>query len=155
MLIVEDILPRIDEIKVSVTSTFGSILKMDSTKRVVRKLAGKSSATEAWATNVVTELGQVLVCVLTASEGVGLAPMAEGLTKRYSDAGVSPPKLLYVDRDCCQGRAGKVKDLFKHWPDLVIRLDIWHFMRRLAVGCTTEAHPLYGVFLGQLLECIF
>lgn len=128
---------------------------MDSTKKVVRKLAGKSSGTAAWATNVANELGQVLVCVLTASEGFGLGPMAEGLMKRYSDAGVSPPKLLYVDRDCCEGRAGKVNDLFRHWTDLPIRLDIWHFMRRLAVGCTTEAHPLYGVFLGRLSECIF
>ena len=152
---VQDILPRIDEIKASVTSTFGSILKMDSTKKVVRKLAGNSSGTAAWATNVANELGQVLVCVLTASEGVGLGPMAEGLMKRYSDASVSPPKLLYVDRDCCEGRAGKVKDLFSHWPDLLIRLDIWHFMRRFAVGCTTEAHPLYGVFLGRLSQCIF
>lgn len=82
---VQDILPRIEEIKASVTSTFGSILKMDSTKKVVKKLAGKSTGTAAWATNVANELGQVLVC----SEGVGLGPMAEGLTKRYSNAGVS------------------------------------------------------------------
>ena len=86
---VQDILPRIEEIKASVTSTFGSILKMDSTKKVVKKLAGKSTGTAAWATNVANELGQVLVCVLTASEGVGLGSMAEGLTKRYSNAGVS------------------------------------------------------------------
>ena len=51
--------------------------------------------------------------------------------------------------------AVKVKDLFRQWVDLPIRLDIWHFMRRLAVGCTTEAHPLYGVFLGRLSHCIF
>lgn len=152
---VQDILPRIEEIKASVTSTFGSILKMDSTKKVVKKLAGKSSGTAAWATNVANEIGQVLVCVLTASEGVGLGPMAEGLVKRYTDTGVSPPKLLYVDRDCCEGGAMKVKDLFRQWVDLPICLDIWHFMRRFAVGCTTEAHPLYGVFLGRLSQCIF
>ena len=28
-------------------------------------------------------------------------------------------------------------------------------MRRIAIGCTTEAHPLYGVFLGWLSQCIF
>ena len=38
--------------------------------------------------------------VLTASEGVGLQPMAAGLMKRYLDAGVPPPKVLYVDCDC-------------------------------------------------------
>ena len=152
---VQDILSRIDETKASVTSTFGSIIKMDSTKKVVKKLAGHSSGTAAWATNVANELGQVLMCVLTASEGVGLKPMAEGLMKRYTDAGVSPPKLLYVDRDCCEGGAVKVKDLFSQWVNLPIGLDIWHFMRRFAAGCTTEAHPLYGVFLGRLSQCIF
>lgn len=34
----EDILTRIDEVKASITSTFGTILKMDSTKKVVKKL---------------------------------------------------------------------------------------------------------------------
>ena len=57
-------------------------------------------------------------------------PMAEGLMQRYTSAGVSPPKLLYVDRDCCEGGAVKMKDLFKRWGDLSICLDIWHFMRR-------------------------
>ena len=92
---------------------------------------------------------------LQCSEGAGLKPMAEGLVKRYTDAGVSPPKLLYVDRDCCEGGAVKMKDLFKQCGDLFIRVDIWHFMRWIAVGCTTEAHPLYGVFLGWLSQCIF
>ena len=128
---------------------------MDSTKKVVKKLAGNSSGTAAWATNVANEFGQVLMCVLTASEGVGLGPMAVGLVKRYAGTGVPPPKLLYVDRDCCEGGAVKVKDLFGQWGDLPIHLDIWHFMRRFAVGCTTEAHPLYGVFLGRLSQCIF
>lgn len=104
---------------------------MDSTKKVVRKLAGHSTGTAAWATNVANEHGQVLMNVLTASEGAGLKPMAEGLVKRYTNAGVSPPKLLYVDRDCCEGGAVKTKDLFKQWGDLAIRLDIWHFMRRI------------------------
>lgn len=62
---------------------------MDSTKKVVKKLAGKSSGTAAWATNVANALGQVVVCVLTAIEGVRLGPMAEGLIKRYSDTGMS------------------------------------------------------------------
>ena len=39
---------------------------MDSTKKVVRKLAGNSLGTAPWATNVANELGQVLVCFLKA-----------------------------------------------------------------------------------------
>ena len=36
-----------------------------------------------------------------------------------------------------------------------MRLDIWHFMRRLARGCTSESHPLYATFMSQLSGCIF
>ncbi|XP_030854350.1 uncharacterized protein LOC100889002 [Strongylocentrotus purpuratus] len=38
---------------------------------------------------------------------------------------------------------------------MTIRLDIWHLMRRLATGCSTDSHQLYSVFLGRLSACIF
>ena len=65
--------------------------------------------------------------------------------------------LLYslILSDCSEGGAVKVKDLFSQWSELIISLDIWHYMRRFAVGCTTEFHPLYAVFLGHLSQCIF
>ena len=40
---------------------------------------------------------------LTSAEGQGLGPMVEGIVKRYT--GVSPPEVLYVDRDCRETRA--------------------------------------------------
>ena len=52
---------------------------MDSTKKIVKTLAGHSTATAAWAKNVANERGQILTSVSTASEGVGLQPMAAGL----------------------------------------------------------------------------
>ncbi|KAI9541365.1 hypothetical protein NQZ68_031021 [Dissostichus eleginoides] len=69
-----DVLTRLDEYKAMITSTFGSILKMDSTKKVTKKLAGTAFDTAAWVTNVGNEYGQVLISVLTCSEG------AEGLS---------------------------------------------------------------------------
>ncbi|CAH1226294.1 Hypp90 [Branchiostoma lanceolatum] len=54
---------------------------------------------------------------------------------RYRLAGVEPPKLLNVDRDCCNTRT---RVLFPGWDNLVIRLDVWHFMRRLSSACTRE-----------------
>ena len=45
--------------------------------------------------------------------------------------------------------------LFAEWRGLLVRLDIWHFMRRLARGCTTESHPLYGTFMAKLSSCIY
>ncbi|XP_071500121.1 uncharacterized protein [Diadema antillarum] len=146
-----DVLERIDEVKAGITSTFGRILKVDSTKKIARKLAGQATGTASWATNVGNEIGQVLMTVLTTAEGMGLDDMTAGLVRRYEAAGQPPPELLYVDRGCC----GTNSLIFKEWPDLTMRLDIWHFMRRLARGCTTENHQLYAFFLRHLSAAIF
>jgi len=94
----------------------------------------------------------VLVSILTAAEGAGLANMAAGLVNRYLQDGQAPPVILYVDSDC-SGAA--TKRLFQRWCDLHIRLDIWHFMRRLVSCCTTESHQLYRLFMSKLSACIF
>lgn len=150
-----DVLTRLDEYKARITSTFGSILKMDSTRKVTRKLAGTASDTVAWVTNVGNEHGQVLISVLTCSEG--LSRMVAGLMRRYRLAGVSPPpQLIYVDRDCCnRDVASKTAALFQEWGQLAVRLHIWHLMRRFAAGVTTESHELYPTFMRQLSHCIF
>jgi hypothetical protein len=83
--------------------------------------------------------------------------MADGLINRFSRAGVTPPVLLYTDRECCSTQEGgsKLQLLFSAWENLLVRLDIFHFMRRLAVGVTSESHPLYSVFMASLSRCIF
>ena len=103
--------------------------------------------------NVGNEFGQVLISVLTVSEGSGLRNMASGIIRRYKLAGVPPPVLMYTDRDCCGER--NVKSLFTAWDEVTVRLDAWHFMRRFAAGCTTESHPLYPKFMARLSQCIF
>ncbi|XP_030589839.1 uncharacterized protein LOC115783243 [Archocentrus centrarchus] len=152
-----DVLTRLHENKARITSTFGSILKMDSTKKVTKKLTGTASDTAAWVTNVGNEHGQVLISVLTCTEGSdGLTRMAAGLMRRYRDAGVPPPQLIYVKQDCCnRDGVSKTAALFPEWGQLVVRLDIWHLMRRFASGVTTESHQLYPTFMRQLSHCIF
>ncbi|XP_038162604.1 uncharacterized protein LOC119797556 isoform X2 [Cyprinodon tularosa] len=148
-----DVLSRLPEVKAKITSVFGSVLKMDSTKKVTKKLAGAAANTAGWCTNVANEHGQVLVSVLTAAEGHGLWPMAAGLMRRYREAGVPPPVIMYVDRDCCSQHAqrqSQVRAMFSEWNELIVRLDIWHFMRRFAAGVITEAHQLYGTFMARL-----
>ena len=71
-----------------------------------------------WATNVGNEYGQVIMSVLTTSEGHGLADMILGLCNRYHAAGVPAPRLLYVDRDCC-GSSCLAK--YFSWPFLLVR----------------------------------
>ena len=45
--------------------------------------------------------------------------------------------------------------LFSKWEELEVRMDAWHFMRRLARGCISESHPLYGTFMAKLSSCIY
>ena len=149
---IRDVLTRIDDVRAKLTSVFGTVLKMDSTKQIVRKLSGAAGGTAQWCSNVSNEYGQVLISVLTCSEGAGLSEMAEGLMTRYEAGGIQPPVLLYVDRDCCGNKMAK---MFYKWTSTILRLDVWHFMRRLACCCTTESHQLYGTFMTQLSACIF
>ena len=100
-LYLRDVLGHLDKIKAKITSTFGTVLKMDSTKKITKKLVGKATGTVSWSTNVGNEYGEVLNSVLTDSKGDGLQDMLAGLIKRYKDAGVPPPKALYVDRGFC------------------------------------------------------
>ena len=149
----QDVLQRLGEIKANITSQYGRVLKMDSTKKVARKLAGHSYGTATWATNIGNEHGQVIMSVLTASEGFGLGPMIEGIITRYRVAGVAPPEVLYVDRDCCGNTL--LRRMFEEWDEMIIRLDVWHFMRRFSVGCTTDSHQLYASFMSRLSHCMF
>ena len=99
---VKDVWNRLPELLAQATSVYGSILKIDSTKKMVKKLQGTAAGTASWVTNVGNERGQVLVSVLTDSESSAcLKPLADGLIKRYLEASQPPPLLLYTDRDCC------------------------------------------------------
>ena len=122
-----------------------------SVAQITKKLAGAAAGTAAWVTNVGNEYGQVLVSVLTAAEGDGLANMAAGLMGRYRVAGKAPPKVLYVDRDCCVTvGTSKTADMFHEWHELEVRLDVWHLMRCFARCVTTDSHQLYGLFMVRL-----
>ncbi|KAK0141506.1 hypothetical protein N1851_021392 [Merluccius polli] len=104
-----DVLGRLHLVKAKITSIFGSVLKMDSTKKV--QLLGA----QMWG----NEHGQVLVSVMTTREGQALDAMAAGLMKRYREAGEPPPKIMYVDRDCCsQHGPCRVKTMYAEWDGL-------------------------------------
>ena len=135
----QDVMSRSHILKGNITSVFGQILKIDSTKKILRKLSGDIRDTSSWLTNVGNEYGGILQCVVTSSEANdSLEKMASGILDRYSAADVPPPKAIYTDRDCCNQRGpSKIQALFQPWSNLHVRLDIWHFMRRIAVGCTS------------------
>lgn len=99
---VREVWSRLPELLAASTSVFGDVLKIDSTKKVCKKLQGAAANTASWATNVGNERGEIVISVLTESESSdALLPMVEGLMARYEKAGKTPPVLLYTDRDCC------------------------------------------------------
>ena len=69
-----DVFQRLPEIKANITSVYGLILKLDSTKKIVKKLAGYFGRTTVWATNVGNEHGHVLISILTGGEGKDQRP---------------------------------------------------------------------------------
>lgn len=99
---VREVWSRLPALLAASTSIYGSVLKIDSTKKICKKLQGAAANTASWATNVGNERGEVLISVLTESEASeSLHHMAVGLMDRYERAAVEPPILLYTDRDCC------------------------------------------------------
>ena len=99
---VRDVWERLPQLLAAATSVYGTVLKIDSTKKVCKKLQGAAAGTTSWATNVGNEQGEVVISVLTESEdSEALRRMACGLMERYKMAHQDHPRLLYTERDCC------------------------------------------------------
>ena len=92
---------------------------------------------------------QILQFVLTSTETIAdLQILADGLVERYEKAGQPPLSCMQTDCCCSQGPS-KFQQLFCRWSDLQVRLGIWHFMWRFAVGCNE-----YRTFMAQLNSCM-
>ncbi|XP_021331250.1 uncharacterized protein [Danio rerio] len=119
---------NIEDYRTQIMSTFGQVLKYDSTKKICKKLSGDGKGTAEWCTNVANEHGQILISVLTCEESLEkMRPMAEGLMERYRRADEAPPELMYVDRGCCRVHAvSSVEQLFSDWTDrgMLVRLSL-------------------------------
>ncbi|KZS02231.1 Uncharacterized protein APZ42_000804, partial [Daphnia magna] len=154
---VRDVWSRLYYLKGSMTSIYGTIIKIDSTKKITRKLQEQWANTASWCTNVGNERGEMLVSLLTTSERISnLGRMADGMMNRFSNAGQPHPMVLYTDRDCYkQEGLSKYQKLFHKWENLRVQVDCWHFMRRISKSCTNESHPLYGTFMAQVSTSIF
>jgi hypothetical protein len=102
-----------DALLAAATSTHGSILKIDSTKKICKKLQGSDANSASWTTNVGNERGEILMSVLTSSEAVSaLQSMATGLMERYKEHKEPPPQV----QDCCtKDGQSKYRVLFSGW----------------------------------------
>ena len=79
----KDVCRKLTQLNAAATFVYGQIIKIDSTKKVCRKLMGAAAGTAMWQMNVRNEKGEVLISVVMDSEVlVSLQPMADGLMRR-------------------------------------------------------------------------
>lgn len=102
-----------------------------------------------WATNVGTDYGQVSMSVLTTGEGYGPSPTIHRLIRRYKEAEV-PPLISFIMTGTAVGIIN-LEECFR----TVNTVGYLALMRRLSVGCTTDAHALYATFMSRLNQYIY
>ncbi|XP_039658215.1 uncharacterized protein LOC120560109 isoform X1 [Perca fluviatilis] len=125
---------NVQDYRNQILSTFGTVLKMDSTKKVVTKLSGGGKGSSERFTSIVNEQSQIVLFVLTCEESTEkLKPMCRGVMDRFRLASQAVPKNLFVDHGCCpaQGPTG-TETFFQPWGDsgVVVRRDIFRWMHR-------------------------
>ncbi|XP_056879706.1 uncharacterized protein LOC130520133 isoform X1 [Takifugu flavidus] len=150
---------NIEDYRAQIMSTFGKVLKYDSTKKICKKLSGDGKGTAEWCTNVGNERSQILMSVLTCEESLEkMRPMAKGLMERYQRAGEAAPELMYVDRGCCRALGvSSLEQLFDKWVDrgMLIRLDIFHWIHRFDAAVRTDHHSKCALFKSALSAAVF
>ena len=86
---VKDVWARLPSLLASLTSTYGCILKIDSTKKNCKKMQDAAAGTANWATSVGNERGEVVITIMTTSESIpSLQKLAVRLMNRYKNGGV-------------------------------------------------------------------
>ena len=108
--------------------------------KTVKKLAGNAAFTATWATNIGNEFGQVLISVLTASEGNGLQT-DDGWSRRPIHESWCWPPSAYIHGSWLLWNRWGLKLYFQ----IVMP---WHFMRRIASACTTEFASIICIVYG-------
>ncbi|XDV45331.1 hypothetical protein PO909_013447 [Leuciscus waleckii] len=149
---------NVQDYRTQILSTFGTVLKMDSTKKVVKKLSGEGKGSAEWFTSIGNEQSQIVSFVLTCEESTEcLRPMCQGVMERFEQANQPVPHILYVDRGCCRAQGPTaVETLFQTWVDkgMVVRLDIFHWIHRFDAAIRTESHSKYAVFKSALAGAV-
>ncbi|XP_034144756.1 uncharacterized protein LOC114832433 [Esox lucius] len=145
---------NVQDYRSQILSTFGTVLKMDSTKKVVKKLSGEGGGSAEWFTSIGNEHSQIVSFVLTCEESTEkLKPMCLGVMERFRLANQPVPKIIYVDRGCCRAQGPTALGiLFQPWVDngMVVRLDIFHWIHRFDAAIRTESHSKYAAFKSAL-----
>ena len=83
----KDVWNRLPELLAKCTSIYSSIVKINSTKKAVKKLQCRAAGSGSWVTDIGNEHGKGLVSVLTDTESISsLQQLTNGLIYRYQQA---------------------------------------------------------------------
>ena len=92
--------------------------------------------------------GNVLITKLTSTAEPS---SAKSSVNELLQRGVQP-KAAFVDKDCCGAWARVLK---LTWPNIQIRLDSLHAMKRLTQTTISTQHPSHGIFCADISRAIF
>ena len=156
----------------AIVTNFGSVLSLDRTF-LSQAFCGVGYGQHA---TLMNSHKMILSFVMVNDDSTEqLEDLVEAIALRYAEAQEPPPHTIYQDKECCSGfretvapvhviddlcrtnrRETKMLRLFRRLnPSIVLKLDIFHWMRRLLKGITNEKHAFVPGFFREIRMAMF
>ena len=157
----------------AMVTNFGSVLAFDHTF-LSQSLHGVGYGQHG---TLMNSHKMILSFVLVNNDSTeDLEDMVDSISLRYEEAQQLPPSIIYQDKECCSGKKKslvsvgesssdttsqhcKETKMLKLWrrlnPSIVLKLDIFHWMRRLLRGITNEKHIFVPGFFREIRLAVF
>ncbi|KAF1387477.1 hypothetical protein PFLUV_G00079350 [Perca fluviatilis] len=146
-----DILSHLDELKGVITSTFGRILKLDSTKKITKKLAGGIEGTTT--SNIGNEFGQVLNSVLTTGEGLALMIFVKEWSKgKEMLVSQSQMPYMWTETTAVRQQSGLLPEFIPPGKPTGERIDVEYLLTQSNRGDLLSAQKGIGAIPPEMLD---
>lgn len=129
------------------------VLKVDFTYRSAQHCKAHLCT---WILVLMNEYGQVAFWMPCAGQSTEVAAYAITILRRRHDINNVPPcDLIYTDNYCCSRQ--KWQGVWKIWNEnAMVKLDGFHFMRRISMNLTTGRHNAWSeAFINDISDCIY
>ena len=127
-------------------------LAIDTQEKVVKSVKAGDDKSPCQSLSVVGDLGVVLAHVVVGSDSkMWSDPCIREVVARH---GNSPPKVCFIDKNCCNGKIGGRTEETKMLCGMEKKLDTFHLMKRIGESTNSE-HKRAAIFQRELSECIF